>query len=154
MPYPFSRKDKFLSSLAVALLIAIGSDAGPADIFLQSSFPRPHIFLKYSLYNNGDAGWMKIPDTPGIKHKDGALSRYIRKERNSDLVIAIPDAENGKYKVRFFDEEDKFLFEIKQIRDSLLIVEKLNFQHAGVFQYELYKDNMLVERNTFSIKKD
>jgi hypothetical protein len=154
MPYPFSRKDKFLSSLAVALLITVGTNAGPAHIFLQSSFHRPHISLKNSLYNNEEAGWMKNPDTPGIKHTNGVLSRYIRRERNSDLVIAVPDAQSGKYKVRFFDENDKLLFEIKQIRDSLLIVEKLNFQHAGTFQYELYKGDLLVERNTFLIKQD
>lgn len=154
MPYPFFRKGKFLSFLTVALLIATGANAGPANIFLQSSFSRPHISLKNSLHSNEVAGWLEIPDTPGINHTNGVLSRYVRRERNGDLVIAVPDAENGKYKARFFDEQDKFLFEIKQIRDSLLIIEKLNFQHAGVFQYELYKSDILVERNTFLIKKD
>jgi hypothetical protein len=154
MSDPFSQKDKFLSLLAVALLITAVANAGPANNFLHSSFPSSHISLKYTLYNNGNTRWLKIPDTPGIKHTDGTLSRYIHREKNSDLLIAVPDAENGKYKVRFFDEEDRFLFEIKQIRDSLLIVEKLNFQHAGLFQYEVYRGDTLVERNTFLIKKD
>jgi hypothetical protein len=35
-----------------------------------------------------------------------------------------------------------------------LIVEKVNFRHAGLFQYELYKDNALVEKNTFMIKSN
>lgn len=154
MPYPFSQKDKFLSFLAVFLLITAGSNAGPANNFLYSSIFRSHISLKFPLYSVRDAGFIKTTDTPGIKHPDDVSSRYIRRERNSDLVIAVPEAENGKYKVRFFDEEDRFLFEIKQIRDSLLIVEKLNFHHAGLFQYELYRGDMLVERNTFLIKRD
>ena len=154
MPYPLSQKDKTLSFITVALLIATAAAAGPANNILHSSLPRPHISQKNPLYNNWDAVWIKTPDTPGLRHMDGGPSRYVRRERNSDLVITIPDGENGKYKVRFFDEEDRFLFEIKQIRDSLLIVEKLNFQHAGLFQYELYKGDILVERNTFLIKKD
>lgn len=154
MTYPLSQKDKYLSLLAIALFMATMAQAGIADNFFHSSFPPSHIFLKYPLYNNTDPVWIKTPDTPGLRHMDGASSRYVRRERNSDLVISLPDADNGKYKVRFFDEEDRFLFEIKQIRDSLLIVEKLNFQHAGLFQYELYKGDILVERNTFLIKKD
>jgi hypothetical protein len=153
MPYPsLSQKDRILSFITVALLIATTATGGPANNFLHSSLVRPHISQKNPLYNK-DAAWIITPDTPGLRHLDGS-SRYVRREKNSDLIISIPDGENGKYKVRFFDEEDRFLFEIKQIRDSLLIIEKLNFQHAGLFQYELYKGDLLVERNTFLIKKD
>jgi len=158
MPYPLSQKDKILSLIISALLITTGVNAGPANIFLHSSNSRSHISTKSPLYNSGgNIEWIRIPDTPGIKegkHTDGPSSRYIRREKNSDLVIAVPDAENGRYRIRFFDDKDRFLFEIKQIRDSLLIVEKLNFQHAGLFQYELYRGESLVERNTFIIKKD
>jgi len=157
MSYSLSQKDKLLSFIMASLLIATGVDARPVNFFLDSSSSRSHISIKYPLYSNGNTEGMKIPDTPGIKeikHLDGPLSRYIRREKNSDLVIAVPGAENGKYRIRFFDEEDRFLFEIRQIRDSILIVEKLNFQHAGLFQYELYRGESLVERNTFIIKKD
>ena len=57
----------------------------------------------------------------------------------------------GRYRVRFYDEENILLFEIRQIRDPLLIVEKYNFRCAGVFQYEVYRDNELVEKNSFRI---
>ncbi len=118
---------------------------------------RHNLRMNYPLYSIGRTEWIKIPDTPGIKeirHPEGPLSRYIHREKNSDLVIVVPYGGNGKYRVRFFDEEDRFLFEVRQIRDSILIVEKLNFQHAGLFQYELYRGECLVERNTFVIKKD
>lgn len=159
MPYPFSQRDKILSFFLVALLTATEANAGPANIFLHSSFFFSHISRISPLYNNSDGNteWTMIPDTPGIRdvrHIGGQLSRYVHSERNSDLAIVVPEAENGRYKVRFFDNEDRFLFEIRQIRDSLLIVEKLNFQHAGLFQYELYRGDVLVERNTFLIKKD
>lgn len=89
-----------------------------------------------------------------IKKKDSKTSRYVHMEKNSDLVISIPDAHKMKYKIRFFDGDNRFLFEIPELQDSLLVIEKYNFQHAGQFQYELYKENMLMERKTFLIKKD
>jgi len=61
---------------------------------------------------------------------------------------------SGKYKIRFFDDDDNFLFEVRQIRDPLLIVEKYNFRHTGLFQYELYREDLLIERSTFLIRKD
>ncbi len=57
----------------------------------------------------------------------------------------------GGYKIRFFGVDQALLFEIRQIQDPVLIVEKYNFGHAGMFQYELYRDNSLVERNNFRI---
>ena len=94
MTYPFSRKGKFLSCLTVALSITAGTNAGPAPIFSQSSFPSCHISLKYSLYNNNEeAVYMVIPDTAGVKHTHTALSGYIRKDKNNDLVITVPDTQ-------------------------------------------------------------
>jgi hypothetical protein len=154
MTYPFSHKDKYLSAVALMLLLTATANAVPGDFFSQSS-PFPHISPNCSLYTcNEEAGLSKKPDTAGIKHTHTTVSGYIRKNKNNDLVIAIPDAQSAKYKVRFYDGNTRFLFEIKQIRDAMLIVEKLNFQHAGLFQYELYKGDLLVEKNMFVIKKD
>jgi hypothetical protein len=118
-----------------------------AGDFLHSSSRNSHISGISSLYIiDKDTGWLSPVD-------ERMSSKYVRKEKNSDLAIVVP-APRGKYKIRFFDDKDQFLFGIRQIRDSLLIVEKVNFRHAGLFQYELYKDNALVERNRFIIKSN
>lgn len=65
--------------------------------------------------------------------------------------MAVPSGLAGHYKVRFFDEANALLFEVREITESPLIVEKYNFVHAGVFQYELYRDNSLIERRHFRI---
>lgn len=88
-----------------------------------------------------------------LKARDFPSSEYIRREKNGDLVISIAGALSNHYRIRFF-EGNTFLFEIRQIRDSLLIIEKFNFQHAGQFQYELYRENVLIERNTFFIRRE
>jgi len=144
MSHPLSWKDKMFAFPATAILLTNVASAN----FLHSSTRNSHISGISTLYiiDVRDTGWLS-PSGERIP------SKYVRKEKNSDLAIVVP-VFRGKYKIRFFDDKDQFLFEIRQIRDPLLIVEKVNFRHAGVFQYELYKDNALVERNTFIIKSN
>jgi len=88
---------------------------------------------------------------PGDSALTAGHSGVIRHEKNGDVVIALPANALGRYRVRFFDDRNVLLFEIRQIRDPLLIIEKYNFGHAGRFQYELYWDNGLVEKASFQI---
>lgn len=88
---------------------------------------------------------------PGDSALTAGHSGVIRHEMNGDVVIALPANALGRYRVRFFDDRNVLLFEIRQIRDPLLIIEKYNFGHAGRFQYELYRDNGLVEKASFQI---
>ena len=146
MSDPLSWKDKSLAFLTTVVLLTTVAKANKADFF--HSYPRySHISGISPLYTiDKDTGWLS-PEEERI------ASRYVRREKNSSLTIVVP-ASRGRYKIRFFDQQELFLFEIGHIRDSLLIVEKVNFRHAGLFRYELYKDNMLVESNSFIIKTD
>ena len=83
----------------------------------------------------------------------GGNTGYVHRNANGDLVITVPRNTTGRYKIRFFDEHGTLLFEIRQIRDPLLIVEKYNFEHAGQFFYELYRDAVLIEKMSFSIRR-
>ena len=67
------------------------------------------------------------------------------------MIISIPAGLQGRYRIRFFGDDKGLLFEIRQIQDPVLIVEKYNFRHAGLFQYELYRDKDLVEKSSFRI---
>ena len=144
MPYPLHRLGKALFPAVFLLLIAVAAAtdiaAAPTRIIFHSAVGAPHILAISALYT----------DTAQSYPAEGMVSR----ERNGNLVIAVPPALLGRYKIRFFDESHYFLFEIKQIRDARLIVEKNNFQHAGLFQYELYRDNTLIERSSFLIRRD
>jgi hypothetical protein len=144
MFYPLSSQAKMIAMLTIAVLLTTVANA-KSRIFLHSDPRNSHISGIYALYTiDKDTGWLRPAD-------ERMRSKYVRRERNSDLAIVVPNP-RGRYKIRFLDQQDQFLFEIRQIRDSLLIVEKVNFRHAGLFQYELYKDNALVERNIFIIK--
>ncbi|HEY4064347.1 MAG TPA: hypothetical protein VGM30_20720 [Puia sp.] len=154
-----SHRGHRLLTLTVALFLTTGGTAFPAPIYFHSSTFSPHIFRNYPLYTEDNIEDNIIVDTGFVYERavvvDGrGVSGFIQRERNGDLVIRIPDAVREKYRIRFFDATNSFLFEVRQIRDPLLILEKYNFQHAGMFQYELYRDNLLIERSSFLIRKD
>jgi hypothetical protein len=156
MSNPTPWKGSMLSLTILVLLVTAEAGAAPAN-FIYHSSPRHRLNLCYnSLIHTADTESLKNPDTSlgSRKKKDGPASGYIHRERNSDLVIEIPDGASGRYWLRFYDGQNLFLFEIKPIRDAYLVVEKYNFTHAGTFQYELYKDELVIERNSFLIKRE
>ncbi len=142
MPYSISTLGKLLFPPAVLLLSAISAQATPsAKNYFDSPFPAPHNSGSYTLYKRDT---IQEHSAPGFVHRAA----------NGDLVITVPPTAAGRYKIRFFDERKTLLFEIRQIRDPLLIVERYNFEHAGQFHYELYRDNSLVEKTNFMIRKE
>jgi hypothetical protein len=81
-------------------------------------------------------------------------SLYVYTARDGNIHLNLPDANTKKYSVKFFDENDNFLFEIKTLTDQSLIVDKTNFYHAGWFKFELYVDDKLKEKHKFYIEKE
>jgi hypothetical protein len=118
------QRGKFLFPGIVLLLLAVGTKAG-------------NLAAKNTLYNKDTA--LSFPNSGIVRQKNG------------DIVIAPPVNALGRYRIRFFDDKDSLLFEIRQIQDPLLIIEKYNFGHAGKFRYALYRDNGLIEKASFWI---
>ena len=80
--------------------------------------------------------------------------KFIYTNKDNNLIISLPDYDKVKFSLRFFDDKDKPVFEIKKITESYLIVEKVNFLHTGWFYYHLYDDSILLEKYKFYIGKD
>ena len=81
-------------------------------------------------------------------------SKFIYTSKFYNVVISLPDPEKKKYHIKFFDENFKFLFEINKITEPYLVLEKVNFMHSGLFNFELYDDTRIIERYKFFIPKD
>lgn len=151
MPNPSSYRGKWLHRVAVVLFIVAtlqitaGNKVFAAPLFFQQDSYGSHNSRNSPLYDR---------DTVLLNNRDLPGAGFIRRERNGDLVIMVPNPGREKYRIRFFDDGNNFLFEVRQIRDPLLIVEKYNFQHAGMFHYELYRESLLIERSSFLIRKD
>ena len=77
---------------------------------------------------------------------------YTGKDNN--IIIALPDAEKKKYSIKFFEDDGSPLFELKKITEPWLTLDKVNFLHAGLFNFEIYSDDILVEKHKVYIPKD
>ena len=81
-------------------------------------------------------------------------SKYVFIGKDNNLIIALPNAESKKMSIKFYDENNSFIFELSKINESYLIMEKVNFLHAGWFHFNLYENNNLVEKSKFLIQKE
>ena len=81
-------------------------------------------------------------------------SFYVYTNRDGYVFVNLPDAQQKKYSLKFFEDDDTFLFELKNVKEPALTLDKSNFFHAGWFKFELYNDDKLVERHKFYLAKD
>ena len=95
------------------------------------------VLIRY--YNNSIA-W--LPSTHVYTSKDG----YVQ--------INLPDAQQKNYRLRFFEEGHKLLFNIQHVSQPMLLLDKTDFLHSGWFYFELLEDNKVKERNKFYLPKD
>ncbi len=90
------------------------------------------------------------PGAPAVP----ALSTTVFAARDNNVIIHLPHYDSKKYSIKFFDENDKMIFEISKLKEEYLIIEKVNFVHTGFFRFELYENGVLTETNKFQILKD
>ena len=81
-------------------------------------------------------------------------SQYVYTERDGNITISLADAAKKQYSIKFFEENETELFEIKHVKDAFLTLDKANFLHAGWFLFELYEEGKLKEKHRFYIPKD
>ena len=97
-----------------------------------------------------DSGFIQPPAKPTITYP----SSFIFTAKDNNVIIHLSETATRKYSVKFFDDTEKFLFEIKRIKEDFLIIEKVNFVRTGWFNFEIYEDGELLEKNKFQITKE
>jgi hypothetical protein len=82
-------------------------------------------------------------------------SLYVYTHRDGYVKVSLPDDEKPKkYSIKFFEEDNTLLFELKDIKEKSFRIDKANFYHAGWFRFELYEDGKLLERHKFYLEKE
>jgi hypothetical protein len=156
---PNSRQNGFAdtkapnSQMFYRLFIVLGQGQ-----FLFSASKRPEVD-GFSLTKNGliekARDSVNIGIKPGIPRRNDFIpSFYVYTNKDGYLFINLPDAAKKKYHVKFYEEDDTFLFELKEIKEPALTLDKTNFMHAGWFKFELYNDEKLIEKNRFYLAKE
>jgi hypothetical protein len=98
----------------------------------------------------------KIDAVVKTKNKPDVVIPQYRIIANKDGLVRISllDFGSKKYSIKFYEDDDTFLFELKDIKEASLMLEKSNFYHSGWFKSELYESDKLIEKNRFFIPKD
>ena len=97
-----------------------------------------------------DSSLVFPPSKPGITYPSSTI--FTAKDNN--IIIHLEDAASKKYSAKFFDETEKFLFELTKLKEEYLIIEKVNFVRTGWYRFELYENGLLIENNKFQILKE
>jgi hypothetical protein len=95
-----------------------------------------------------------IANKPFPKKPDFLPSFYVYTNKDGYVFINLPDADKKKYHIKFYEENDELLFEIKSIKEPALTLDKTNFIHSGWFKFELYSDEKLIEKNKIYLSKE
>ena len=81
-------------------------------------------------------------------------SLYVFTGKDGNVTISLPNVSEKKYHLKFFEEDSTPLFELKEVKESPLTLDKTNFIHGGWFRFELYENGQLKEKHKFYISKD
>ena len=81
-------------------------------------------------------------------------SKMVYTGKDNNVIIVLHDALKKKYTIKFFEEGGAFIFELNKISEPYLTLEKANFLHAGIFNFELYENGVLIEKHKVYVPKD
>jgi hypothetical protein len=123
--------------------------------YMFSSIARP---IRDSIINTDKFPWLTGKDTSLLDPPGKPMYNYpssnIFTAKDNTVILKLANAATKKYSVKFFDDNETFLFELKKIKEDYLIIEKVNFKRTGWFRFELYENGELMEDNKFLISKD
>jgi hypothetical protein len=113
------------------------------------------VVIKIDNIHWGDSVATPNPDYKKPKAQAFTPSLYVFTNRDGYVRVNLPDKEKTKkYSVKFFEENNNFLFELKDLKEKDFKLDKTNFYHAGWFYFELYEEDKLLERHKFYLAKD
>lgn len=93
-------------------------------------------------------------EKPVVKKYVWVPSVYVFTADDGNVSIILPECNSKKYHIKFFEENDQPLFELHEVKESALLLDKVNFLHSGWFKFELYENGKLIEKNKFLITRD
>lgn len=72
-------------------------------------------------------------------------------DKDNNLMLILPDIHRRKFHLHVYKEDGKPIFQMKNIKDSQLLIDKSNFIYSGWFKYEIYEGDQLMEKGKFLI---
>ncbi len=91
---------------------------------------------------------IETPEHPSVYIK----SQYIFTNPFTGHVnVEIPEAAKHDYSITFFTDDNRRVIEIPRVREPSVIIDKRNFQHKGIYKFELFKNKEKLETGYITI---
>jgi hypothetical protein len=157
-------------------LISLTDPNAKLNGFADNNALNDHMFYRLFIVKSSGEYFFTPPKKPSIQTSNGVPitvtknnynisngngnragfvpSFYVYTNKDGYVFVNLPGAEKQKYHIKFYEEDQSFLFEIKNIKQTGLTLDKANFLHAGWFYFELYNDDKLLEKHKFYLEKD
>ena len=115
---------------------------------------------------NGEKVYVTNPsskiDDPGklekIIRKDSVLNQqiyepsgFIYTNIEGNLIVVLPEPLKRHFSLYVYQEDGTPIFNMKNIKESKLLIDRSNFIHSGWFKYELFDGQKSKEKNKFFI---
>ena len=97
-----------------------------------------------------DSGKAKIPDMRNVF----TPSLFVYTNPEGNVVVALPEQKIKAYSLKFYLPDGTPVFQMSQVKETMLTLDKSNFQRAGWFNFELYENDVLKEKSKLFIPKD
>jgi hypothetical protein len=126
-----------------------------------------YISLSKSAYNHfRDSIFKNTKDTLTRKDKNTVIlspvykidlqenwipSIYVFTNAKGNLAIELPNTQSKRYSLLIYDGK-LLLHNITNLQEDKWVVEKSNFYHSGWYQFELYCNGELLEKNKFYLQ--
>lgn len=81
-------------------------------------------------------------------------SKFVFTEKDGNIRVNVPGAPIHKYAIKFFDEKSEFLFDVDEVKEPVVLIDKVNFLRSGWYKFELYEDGKVKEKHKFFVPKD
>lgn len=127
---------------------------GGSYIFTQSHRPGKDTISEMSIIEKQKIENQVSTEIPKYDRNLFVPSKHVYTGKDNNVIISLPDAAREKYSIKFYRADGSFLFEVSKIDENFLTLDKANFLHAGLFIFELYDNNIIIERHKFYIPKD
>ncbi len=113
------------------------------------------VVIRLDNFQTGDSA--TLPNAVTIKNRPTAFvpSLYVYTNKDGYVKVSLPgEGKDHKYSIKFFEEDETLLFELKDIKENNFKIDKASFYHAGWFRFEIYEDGKLLEKHKFFLEKD
>lgn len=81
-------------------------------------------------------------------------SKFVYTEKDGNIRVNVPGAPLHHYSIKFFDEKNDFIFDVTEVKEPVVLIDKVNFLRSGWYKFELYEDGKIKEKHKFFVPKD